>query len=99
MKNVLITTAHKGVFAGQINRNQDIKAKTMAVKNAYMAIYFGTSNGVMELAHTGPTGKSKISAPADIEALHDITAIFTITDKAWEKWQEHTTNKNEQDSI
>ena len=51
-----------------------------------MAIRFGTTRGLMELADTGPTAKSKISAPADIPVLHDITAVFRITDKAWKKW-------------
>ena len=86
MKNVLVTTAHRGVFAGQIDDDQDINAATMPLKNARMAIYWGTTNGILELAETGPTEKSKISAKADIPSLRDITAVFDITDKAWEKW-------------
>jgi len=86
MKQVLVTTAHKGVFAGEIPSTQDMTAKAMPLKNAKMAIYWGTTKGVMELAETGPTKKSKISAKADIPMLHDITAIFAITPEAWEKW-------------
>ena len=86
MKNVLITTSHRGVFAGQIPEDQDISAKSMPLKNARMAIYWGTSRGVMQLCDTGPTEKSRISDPADISMLHDITAVFDITDKAWKKW-------------
>lgn len=86
MKQVLVTTQHRGVFAGEIEDDQDINAKTMPLKNARMAIYWGTENGLMQLCETGPTSKSKISAPADIPALHDITAIFEITAKAWDKW-------------
>ena len=41
---------------------------------------------VMELAEVGPNQKSKISAKADIPMLHDITAVFTVTAEAWEKW-------------
>lgn len=84
---VLITTKHRGVFAGEIDEAQDLAAPSMPVRNARMAIYFGTTRGVMELADTGPTAKSRISAPADIPMLHDITALFAITDKAWAKWQ------------
>lgn len=84
---VLITTVHRGVFAGLIPVDQDLTAKAMPLKDAKMAIYWGTTRGVMELCDDGPTGKSKISAPADIPMLHDITAVFTITPKAWEKWQ------------
>lgn len=86
MKQVLITTAHRGVFAGEIADDQDIAAKAMPLTNARMAIYWGTTNGVMELCDTGPTSKSKISAPADIPMLHDITAVFAITPEAWAKW-------------
>lgn len=86
MKQVLVTTAHHGVFAGEVPVNQDMSAKTMPLKNARMAIYWGTTKGVMELAETGPTLKSKISAKADVPMLHDITAVFSITGEAWEAW-------------
>jgi hypothetical protein len=87
MRHVLITTKHRGVFAGEIEDEQDIEARSMPLKNARMAIRFGTTKGVMQLCETGPTNDSRISAPADIPALHDITAVFDITDKAWKKWQ------------
>lgn len=86
MKQVLVTTAHRGVFAGEIADDQDITAKSMPLKNARMAIYWGTTKGVMQLCATGPTSSSKISAPADIPVLHDITAIFDITPEAWAVW-------------
>lgn len=86
-KPILVTTAHRGVFAGLVPVDADIGAKTLALWSARMAIYWGTTRGVMELAETGPTSKSKISAPADIPALHDITAVFAITDAAWAKWK------------
>jgi len=86
MKPVLVTTQHRGVFAGLIDDDQDISAKAMPLKNARMAIRFGTTRGVMELVETGPTVNSLISAPADIPMLHDITALFEITDQAWQSW-------------
>ncbi|WP_010545244.1 DUF6948 domain-containing protein [Sphingomonas elodea] len=86
MKQVLVTTAHRGVFAGEIADDQDLSAKAMPLSNARMAIYWGTTKGVMQLADTGPTGSSKISAPADIPMLHDITAIFAIKPEAWAAW-------------
>lgn len=84
---VLVTTQHRGVFAGLVPADQDLTAKTMGLKNARMAIYWGTTRGLMELCDTGPTSSSKISAPADIPVLHDITSVMLITDKAWKKWQ------------
>lgn len=87
MKPVLVTTQYRGVFAGLISEGQDLKETSFGLKSARMAIYFGTTRGLMELAETGPTAKSKISAPADIPILHDITAVFAITEKAWDRWQ------------
>lgn len=86
LKPVLVTTAHKGVFAGLVPEDADLSAKTLALKDARMAIYWGTTRGVMELAHTGPTPSSRISLPADIPVLHDVTAVFAITPEAWAKW-------------
>lgn len=88
MKPVLVTTQHRGVFAGLVPANQDMTARTLALTSAKMAIYWGTTRGVMELAQTGPNKNSKISLAADIPALHDVTAIFTITPEAWAKWLE-----------
>jgi hypothetical protein len=87
MKPILITTKHRGVFAGLVPDNQDMTARSMPLKSARMAIHWGTTKGVMQLAETGPTSKSKISATADAPMLNDITAIFAITDEAWAKWQ------------
>ncbi|MEL7783784.1 hypothetical protein AAG607_12230 [Citromicrobium bathyomarinum] len=83
----LITTKHRGVFAGELAEDANLAATSLPLKNARMAIRFGTSKGVLELAETGPTGSSRISAPADVPMLHDITGIFAITDEAWAKWQ------------
>ncbi|MEP3072846.1 hypothetical protein [Maricaulis sp.] len=87
MKPVLVTTQHRGVFAGLIPDDQDLTAKAMPLKGAKMAIYWGTTKGLMQLCEEGPTSKSKISSPADIPMLHDITAVFGISDDAWKKWQ------------
>jgi len=51
-----------------------------------MAIYWGTTRGVMELANTGPTEKSRISLPADIE-VRGVTAVFEVTPEAAAKWE------------
>lgn len=86
MKPVLITTKYRGVFAGIIPEDQDLAARSMPLKSAKMAIYWGTTKGLMELCERGPTNKSKISAVADIPMLHGITAVFDITPEAWDKW-------------
>lgn len=86
MKSVLITTQHRGVFFGQVPDDQDLAARTMALKGARCAIYWGTTKGVAELAETGPTSKSRIGAPCDLEAIHDITAVWAVTEEAAKKW-------------
>lgn len=87
LRPVLITTEHRGVFAGLIPSDQDLTEKSMPLKAAKMAIYWGTTKGVMQLCATGPTGNSKISAPADIPMLHAITGVFDITPEAWAAWE------------
>lgn len=83
---VLVTTSHRGVFAGLIDDDQDLTAKAMPLRDARMAIYWGTTRGLMELCDTGPTEKSRISAPADIAMLHDVTSVMEISERAWKAW-------------
>lgn len=87
LKPVLLTTEHRGVFAGLIPTDQDLTARSMPLKSAKMAIYWGTTKGVMQLCETGPSATSKISAKADIPMLHAITGVFDITPEAWAKWK------------
>lgn len=87
MKPVLVTTEYRGVFAGLIEDGADMSARAMPLKDAKMAIYWGTTKGVMELCESGPTNKSRISAKADVPMLHGITAVFDIAPDAWKKWK------------
>jgi len=80
---VICCTTHKGVFYGLA---ADTSGDVIHLKGARMAIYWGTTRGVMELAETGPTAKSKISARADIE-VRGITAIFAVTEAAATAWE------------
>ena len=80
---VIVCTQHRGVFFGWA---EDTTQRTVSLKRAKMAIYWGTTKGVMELAHVGPNSKSKISSPADI-AVHDVTAVFEVTPEAAAKWE------------
>lgn len=79
---VIICTTYRGVFFGYA---EDTSGDRIHLTNAKMAIYWGTTKGVMELARTGPTDKSKISAPADIE-VRSITAVFEVTPEAEARW-------------
>ena len=86
MKAILITTLHRGVFYGLVPSDQDMNARTMALTNARCAISYGTTEGVAELASKGPNADSKIGCAADIEAMHDITAVWAVTKKAEAAW-------------
>lgn len=80
---VIVCTEHRGVFFGYA---EDTSGNTVHLKRARMAISFGTKRGVMELAETGPTSTSKISARADID-VRKVTAVFEVTPAAAEKWE------------
>lgn len=80
---VIVTTEHRGVFFGYAS---DTKGSEIELKRARMAIAFGTTRGIMELAETGPTSKSKISARADLD-VRKVTAVFEVTDSATKAWE------------
>lgn len=87
MKNILLTTQHRGVFFAQVAPETDLTQKTLTdLKNCRMAIYWNTKGSVMELASVGPNSGSRIGTPADVDVMHDITAVFSVTDQAAEKW-------------
>ena len=87
MKNIIVTTQYRGVWFAQVEDGKDLTPKTLTdLKNCRMAIYWNTQKGLHELAEIGPNDGSRISSPADIPVLHDVTAVFAVTDKAAEKW-------------
>ena len=79
---VIVCTEHRGVFFGYA---KDTKGAEIKLRSARMAIQFGTTRGVMELAETGPTSRSKISARADID-VRKVTAVFEVTPVAVKAW-------------
>lgn len=80
---VIVCTKHRGVFFGY---SEDTKGDPIYLKRARMAIYWGTTKGLMQLAETGPTNASTISARADIE-VRDVTAVFAVTPVAAAAWE------------
>lgn len=80
---VIVCTEHRGVFFGYAT---DTSGAEIKLEKARMAIAFGTTQGVMELAETGPTSRSKISARADID-VRKVTAVFEVTPAAAEAWE------------
>lgn len=80
---VIVTTEHRGVFFGYAT---DTKGDVIQLRSARMAISFGTTRGLLELAETGPTSRSKISARADME-VRKITAVFEVATAAVTAWE------------
>ena len=83
-RNVIVCTEFRGVFYGETTA--PIGADPLILKNARMAIYWGTTKGVFELADTGPTARSRISALASRIELRKITAVFDVSPDAAKKW-------------
>jgi hypothetical protein len=83
---VMITTKHRGVFAGYLLEERD-NGSTVVLEQARCAIRWGTSKGFLELASEGPTSNSKIGAVAPQVTLYDVTAKVLCTEKAEGAWR------------
>ena len=83
-KFVLITTEHRGVFAGELVEHSET---TVKLANARCAIYWNTKTGFLELASNGPNSGSKISATADAITLYGVTSISDCTSEAERAWR------------
>lgn len=83
LRPVLVMTEYRGVFFGYAG---DTTGDTIHLKRARMAIYWGTSRGVLELAEIGPNPRSKISASADLD-LRKVTAVAEVSPQALEAWE------------
>ena len=81
---VLVTTEHRGVFAGYAS---DTSGDVIALRQARNCIYWSADvKGFLGLASTGPSEGCKIGPAADIE-LRKITAVAAVTPKAQAKWE------------
>lgn len=82
-RHVIITTQYRGVYFGQLVEQN---GRECILANARMAIRWGTTRGVDELAATGPTERSKLGATAPKVWLCGITSVVDCTDAATEAW-------------
>jgi hypothetical protein len=87
---VLVTTAHRGVFAGYLEGKPD---KTVTLTKARNCIYWSSDvKGFLGLAATGPTKSCKIGPAVPSLVLYEVTAVVWVEPAAvaaWEKapWQ------------
>lgn len=81
---VLVTTEHRGVFAGFAT---DTDGEVIKLRQARNCIYWSASvKGFLGLASNGPDSSCKIGPAADIE-LRKITAVAAVTPEAQAKWE------------
>lgn len=81
---VLVTTEHRGVFAGYAKNTTGDVIQLRAARNC---VYWSSDvRGFLGLASDGPNKNCKIGPAADIE-LRKITAVAEVTPKAQAKWE------------
>lgn len=80
---VIVCTEYRGVFFGYA---EDTSGDVIHLKQCRMAIKFGTTRGVLQLAESGPTAQSNISARANVE-VRKVTSVFEVTDEAVKRWE------------
>lgn len=80
---VIVCTEFRGVFFGYA---ENTKSTTVFLTNARMCLEPGTKFGIMQLAETGPTERSRISARADIEVRQAI-AVMEVKPAAALAWE------------
>lgn len=81
---VIVTTEHRGVFAGFANNTDGDVIKLRQARNC---VYWSSSlKGFLGLASEGPNNECKIGPAADIE-LRKITAVVEVTPEAQAKWE------------
>lgn len=81
---VLVTTEHRGVFAGYAI---DTDGDTIKLRAARNCVYWSAAvKGFLGLANSGPDKDCKIGPAADLE-LRKITAVAEITPEAQARWE------------
>lgn len=86
-QQVMVTTEHKGVFAGTLEKYDD-KKKQAVLTNARMCVYWSADiRGVLGLAASGPSASCRISPAAKRLTLEGVTSISELTAEAAKKWE------------
>lgn len=84
---VIVTTERRGVFYGTLESYDEDK-RVAVLSNAVMAIYWGTTKGLFELAATGPTDKSRISSPVERIRVELCECWIEVSAPAAEAWRQ-----------
>lgn len=83
---VIVTTEHRGVFAG--DPIGELKDRRITLKTARMCVYWSPDvKGIVGLAATGPTKGCKITAPAPSIVLEAVTSVMECSEQAAKAWE------------
>ena len=97
MKPVILEDKHRGVYFGFSEDKHGVQhpatgARSVVLKGARCAIYWGTTGGVVQLAAEGPTDKSRVGSTSPGELLiDDVIKVHDVSPEAAEKWVGHAT--------
>lgn len=84
LKFLVVTTAHKGVFAGY---GKPTANTTIRLENARMCVHWSAEvKGVVGLAANGPTEGCRIGPAAPAITLQAVTSVMEASKQAEEKW-------------
>lgn len=82
---LLVTTAHKGVFAGYGVKSE---SKIIELSKARMCVYWSAEvKGVLGLASSGPTSNCKVGPAVSSILLQDVTAVIDVSPEAEKAWE------------
>lgn len=89
-KFLVVTTSHRGVFAGY---GKPTTNKIIRLENVRMCIYWSADcKGIVGLAATGPTKSCKIGPAAPAITIQDVTAVFEASKEAEALWNSQPWN-------
>jgi hypothetical protein len=86
LQPVIVITEHKGVIFGYADPS-DFDKRSFPMQGTRVALKWGTDTGVNQLAETGPSDQSQVSAKCDAPMVHDIIKVLSVTNEAEERWR------------
>lgn len=87
MQKAVVTTQHRGVFAGTLHSKSD-DAKTVVLTDARMCVYWSrVTHGVLGLAAKGPNAECRVGPAVPSLCLYGVTAVIEMTDEAAKAWE------------
>lgn len=85
MDYVLVTTSHRGVFAGFLKSDE---GEVVTLAEARNCLYWSQEvRGFLGLAITGPTKSCRVGPAAPEVKLYGVTSVSQCTDEAQKAWE------------